>query len=135
MIKISVIKKLKLIPVLKERKRYVSFEMPEAKELAEAQSIIQNSFAKMFGSYGLGCAGLQFLPDWEGCRGIARINNKYLNHLRASFVLGDRFARSLDVSGTVGKARERVFGKAYLIKTNLARRKEGGYKNATITRI
>lgn len=127
LMKISAVKmpKLRMLPSLKERSRYVVFEC-EQPDFDRVKSGVLSGFNRLFGVSGAGGAGIQFLDDWsscrEGCRGIVRVDNKHVDNLRASFALSDFFVRSVGVSGTLRKAREKYFGRDYMISTSIRRR-------------
>ena len=79
-----------LLPTLREKKRYVVFEVLsdydfDAKEVSCA---IKSSFKDLFGVEGLADAGLIFLDkkfNRETKRGFLRVSNTSLDQLRASF--------------------------------------------------
>jgi len=99
-----------LLPSLKEKKRYVAFEVMSEKTLKFefVTNEIVNEITNYIGKLGYEKMGLIFLKDWSNNKGIARVNNKYVDHLKASFVLIDKtnfMIRSLMVSGTLKKLR------------------------------
>ena len=81
-----------LLPSLKEKKRYVAFEVMSEKTLKFefVTNEIVNEITNYIGKLGYEKMGLIFLKDWSNNKGIARVNNKYVDHLKASFVLIDK---------------------------------------------
>ncbi len=110
-----------LLPSLKEKKRYVAFEVisDERVNNSEAYVAIKESMLKFIGELGMAKAGLQFVPEkWDGKkqRGIARVSHTSAELLKASFVFITKInnkkamVRSLGVSGILNKA-QRYFAK------------------------
>ena len=77
---------------------------------------IEKSMLKLYGTVGLGRAGLIFLKNkWDKIlqRGIIKVNYKYVDQLRAtlcSFHKKDVIMRSVGVSGILKKAEEKYLG-------------------------
>jgi ribonuclease P/MRP protein subunit POP5 len=101
-----------LLPSLREKKRYVVFEVITKENTANMpDKEIKNAFLQLFGEVGLGEAGLIFLNNkWKNNKGIVRVNNKQVDRLKASFCIitkiNDQKAtiKSVGVSGTLKKA-------------------------------
>ncbi len=102
-----------LVPSLRERKRYVAFEVISrhnpAKE--DAMKALYESAAQAFGELGTAKMAMKFISDkWSGSKGIVRINKDSVNQMKAVFCLVDNvkgnpvIIRSLGVSGTLKKA-------------------------------
>ena len=101
-----VVKTKSLLPSLKEKKRYVVFEVFSKKtSLETAKKEIMSKAKELYGLYGLSRMNLRFLSDWNNNRGIVKVNNKYVNHLRGCFVLGDLGIKTVNISGILKKAR------------------------------
>ena len=107
-----------LLPSLKERKRYVAFEVISDAKLGETDiyQFIKESMQAYVGDLGMAQAGLQFVKEkWNASkqRGIARVSHKSTDLLKASFVFVQRvknkkvIVRSLGVSGILAKAQEK----------------------------
>ena len=80
-----------LLPSLKEKKRYLIFEIIGIKcSLEKIKIVILLNLHDFVGEYGLGLMGIIFLDDWQNNRGIIRVNNKYVDLLKASFVKIDK---------------------------------------------
>jgi ribonuclease P/MRP protein subunit POP5 len=105
-----------LLPTLKEKKRYLAFEIisnNKIKSFSKVFEAIWQSFLEFLGLLGASRAGILILPDkWNNInqRGIIRVNNKYLEHLKASLLFvqeienNDVIIRTLGVSGILKKA-------------------------------
>ena len=103
-----------LLPSLREKKRYLVFEVISKKGFTSMpDKEIKESMRKLHGEIGLGKAGLIFLKNkWNEMlqRGIIKVNYKYVDQLRAalcSFNKGDAIMRSVGVSGILKKAEEK----------------------------
>lgn len=107
------------MPSFKEKKRYLAFEIVSEGEIddfpAVSRQIKENSL-NFLGEMEMAKAGMMIINDvWqrERQRGILRVNNRYVNHAKASlaFVTSiagkDVLVRSLGVSGTLKKAKEK----------------------------
>jgi len=102
-----------LLPALKERKRYIVYEVLSegAIKLPDVQREIERSFSKLFGVTGAARAGLMHLNDWKKKRGITRVSHKYVDHLKSLFCFIEKvnnknvIIRSVGVSGILKKAR------------------------------
>ena len=107
-----------LLPSLKEKKRYVAFEVLSDKAVSKesAKESIEKALLKLFGEVGMAKAGLMFLPDWDQNKGIARVNSSCVNDLKAAMALissinGQKaIVRSIGVSGILNKARKKAIG-------------------------
>jgi len=111
----KIVKQKPLSPTLREKKRYVVYEVLSDSQISQkaSQRLILQEFKELAGNLGLGKAGLLFLKDWEEYKGILRINNKYLDHLRAALCNiqeKDTLFRSVAVSGVLKQARIRFSG-------------------------
>ena len=106
-----------LIPSLREKKRYVAFEVQtEGKiDLDHAKKGIENSLKSFLGDLGVARAGVLFLKDWKNNRGILKVNTKHVDEIKASFALIQDIAhhkaivRSVGVSGALEKIRSSYF--------------------------
>ena len=97
-----------LLPSLKEKKRYLIFEVI-SKDKNYPEKEIKDSFLKLFGEVGLSEAGLIFLKNkYKNNRGIIKVNNKNVDRLKASFcILKKPIIKSVGVSGTLKKAQDK----------------------------
>jgi ribonuclease P/MRP protein subunit POP5 len=105
-----------LSPTLREQKRYLVYEVVSKAKIDESSSIsssITNHMRDFVGTLGLGEAGLIFLNNKynkELQRGIVRVENHYLDKLRASLLYIEKIenknviVRSVGASGVLNKA-------------------------------
>ncbi len=105
-----------LLPSLRERKRYVVFEVISKNPIKYAKSLakaIEQSMLSLAGSLGLSRAGLIFLNDKYDTRtqrGVVRVSHTSVDELKCALALTqsvDREAviiRSVGVSGILKKA-------------------------------
>ena len=104
-----------LLPSLKEKKRYLVYEAMSKNQLdrESLQKEIKKGFGDYVGSLGMAKAGIMFLKDWKNNKGIVRINNNYVDNLRATLVQVNSvkddsvLLRSVGVSGILKKARNK----------------------------
>ena len=106
-----------LLPSLREKKRYLVFEVISNKEMTSIpDKDIEESMRRLHGDIGLGKAGLIFLRNkWNKMlqRGIIKVNYKYVDQLRAALCSvhkGGAIIRSVGVSGILKKAEEKYLG-------------------------
>ena len=106
-----------LLPSLREKKRYLVFEVISKKELTSMPyKEIEESMCKLHGEIGLGRAGLIFLKNkWNKMkqRGIIKVNYKYVDKLRAALCSvhkRDTIIKSVGVSGILKKAEVKYLG-------------------------
>jgi ribonuclease P/MRP protein subunit POP5 len=103
-----------LMPSLREKKRYVAFEVESVKKVdsKEAQEIIEKSFKRLVGELGLAKAGIKFMKDWKNNRGIIKVNTRSVDELKAAFALINEeniIIKSLTLSGSIEKVRNQCF--------------------------
>ncbi|MBS3159392.1 hypothetical protein J4436_01255 [Candidatus Woesearchaeota archaeon] len=113
---------MKFLPVLKEKKRYIVFEIIGAKiNFTDAKHNILNALKDFIGEYGSANAGIIILDEWRNEKGIIKVNIKYADFLKSTFLRISNIKkekviiRSVYTTGILKKA------KLYL----------GGDKNAT----
>ncbi|MDD5178071.1 MAG: Rpp14/Pop5 family protein [Candidatus Nanoarchaeia archaeon] len=109
-------KKLKpLIPSLRERKRYVVYEVHSNDRLANLKDEILSSIRKFLGSFGLAKAGVQML-DIKNNKGIIKVNNKELNNVKTALILTNKinqkdvYVQPIFVTGLLRKAKLKIGG-------------------------
>lgn len=106
---------LNLLPSLKQKKRYVAFEVisDTKPSFSDTTSAIIENYKKYFGIVGMAKSDLMILEDWKNQRGIIKINNKYTNELKMSLALlkninnHNVIIRCLGISGIINKTRQR----------------------------
>ena len=108
-----VIKIRTLLPVLKENKRYILYEIDSKSKMNNPSNIIKTKLREFIGDLGLARAGLKFM-DYKNNKGILQINNKSINDIKTGLSLIDeinnqkvRF-RAVKVSGVLNKVKEMV---------------------------
>jgi ribonuclease P/MRP protein subunit POP5 len=108
-------KKLKpLLPSLKEKKRYLAFEVISKQKMHSFDDFSRafwNRALQFVGEAGAGKAGFWLLSDtYKNNRGLIKVNHKYTEELRAILCTmdtinnQDTIVRSLGMSGIVNKA-------------------------------
>jgi ribonuclease P/MRP protein subunit POP5 len=106
-----------LLPSLREKKRYIAFEVETegTVDLDHAKKSIEQSMKGFLGDLGMARAGVLFLNDWKYNRGIIKVNTKYVDEVKASLALVQdmmerkAIVRSVGVSGALEKIRESYF--------------------------
>lgn len=104
-----------VMPSLREKKRYLVFEVLAKRRIAEPSSIrraVYNSMLQLYGEMGAADAGLIMLDfNASSQRGIVKVSNKCVNSLKASLSLIKNVnaepatLKSVGISGTLRKAR------------------------------
>tara|TARA_Y100000310_G_scaffold345407_1_gene464642 strand:+ start:2477 stop:2824 length:348 start_codon:yes stop_codon:yes gene_type:complete len=108
-----------VMPSLREKKRYLSFEVVSKNKnsFKSVEKAISNAVLGFLGVYGSGKAGINIMDDqfnFKEQKGIIRVNNKNVDALKASLVMvkevdgGEAIVRSIGVSGILNKARRGV---------------------------
>jgi len=113
-------KRLKpLLPTLKERKRYLAFEIVSDNKIGDFRTVSKEIMDKSFeflGVLGVAKAGIQILPKfWNPGlqRGIIRVSHKHVDELKAALMFIKKIdnkeviLKSVGVSGILNKAKER----------------------------
>ena len=105
-----------LKPSLREKKRYIAFEViskSKVSSLSRIQKAVTLSMISYKGAHGLAESGLMFVPERynpNNQRGIARVNRKKVNDAIAAMTLthdidgAEVIMRTLGVSGMINKA-------------------------------
>ena len=107
-----------LLPSLRERKRYVVYEVISKKKTKESQAAdaILQACQSFFGDMGMAQAGILMLHDKyneEHQQGILRVNNKMVDHVKGALCFvkeidGEEvIVRSKGVSGILKKAQSK----------------------------
>ena len=105
----------KLNPALREKRRYVVFEILGNAECRDAFNSVREQFERMFGIFGASKAAVSMLKS-KSSRCIIRVDRKYVDHLKAASVMvseakGEQvIMRSLGTSGSVKGAVTKYFG-------------------------
>jgi len=107
-----------LLPTLKERKRYILFQIYSKAEIGkeEVKEQVTKACLQFLGELGCAKAGVQFLPEsWnaESKTGIIRVAHNYTDQLKASLALikdiqGKKASiNCLLASGVIGKLKNK----------------------------
>ncbi len=105
-----------LLPTLKERKRYILFQVISTKEFEKdnISQAVHDACLRFLGELGMAKAGIQFLPEsWnkKTQTGIIRVEHNYVDHVKASLATlqeigGQRATFScVKVSGAIDKVK------------------------------
>lgn len=107
-----------LSPTLKEKKRYILFEVLSEEKLSEKQLFeeITSKYKDLYGTLGLSHAGLQLVSyDQNRNQGIIRLGHKFKDNLKSTFVLIDKInnkkvlIRSIKTSASINKLKPKTF--------------------------
>lgn len=111
-----------ILPSLREKKRYLAFEIISKKKIEKFSKVSEafwQSSLSFIGEKEMARANIWLLPDmWNEAkqRGIIKINNKYLHEIKAALTLIKKInrqniiVRSLGVSGILKKAKIYIGG-------------------------
>lgn len=109
-----------VMPSLREKKRYMVFEILSDKKIENPGMIaesIRKAALELLGAIDASKAGIMFLGEKynaEKQKGIIRVNTGYLDKLRASLVLIKKVGnsnvtiKSISASGMINKAAEYI---------------------------
>lgn len=106
----------RLLPSLREKKRYVAFEIiskDRVTAFADVARAVQRSLRFLVGELGAGAAGTQVM-DYQAAnqRGLVRVSHTSMDALRASFAFITNIenkqvlVRSIGASGILKKAKQ-----------------------------
>lgn len=105
-----------LLPSLKEKKRYVVFDVISEQNLdkKDIENVIYNSCKNFIGEFSYSKTGINILSELgNNKKGIIRVNNKYVDYVKSSLMMikeinGKKVViKSIGVSGILKKAKER----------------------------
>jgi ribonuclease P/MRP protein subunit POP5 len=110
---------MKLLPTLKERKRYVVFEVISSRKvsLPEMKNTVNGALHTFLGTLGNAKAAPILLPErWNSVkqRFIVKVNNKYVDELKVAMMFIKKIkntnviVRSILTTSTIKKARQFV---------------------------
>jgi RNase P/RNase MRP subunit POP5 len=110
----------RLLPSLREKKRYLVFRILSKSHLGNAANtlkLLKLELSSYFGQMGMADAGIQVLSDTynpEEQSGAIRVGHKYVNRLKSALMfitsLDDKevIVKSVTVSGMINKAKTYV---------------------------
>ncbi|MEK6868950.1 MAG: Rpp14/Pop5 family protein, partial [Nanoarchaeota archaeon] len=108
-----------LLPSLREKKRYLVYEVVSGNRFNDALHVnksILEAAKEFLGNLGMARAGIITMNDqWNADmqRGIIRVNNRHVDDLKASLVFAgsidgkETIVRSIGASGILKKARQK----------------------------
>jgi len=100
-----------LLPTLKEKKRYIVFEViAENFDKEPLERVMEEQFLRFMGENGYSKAGIMILNDcWKKNKGILKVGTKYLDEAKMSLGLmkGKMIVNVVGVSGTLNKAKQK----------------------------
>jgi ribonuclease P/MRP protein subunit POP5 len=111
-----------ILPSLREKKRYLAFEVLSKSRIKDYSSVskaIWQGMLSFTGTKGTAQAGIMLLPEKynpQTQRGIVKVNNRQVDSLKASLTLIQEIdampatVRSVGVSGSLKKATNYVAG-------------------------
>lgn len=108
-----------VIPSLREKKRYLAFEIISKSPISKIKCLkeLESQIKTILGVFDSAKAGVMVLNekyDSKTQKGILKVNNRYLGKLKAAIVMIETIAsekviiRSLGTSGMIGKASEYI---------------------------
>ncbi len=101
-----------ILPSLREKKRYLGFELMQKGAKSDFKAVsaeIMRNASKLIGDLSLANAQIHIFPEkFNGKTGIIKVNNKYLDHLKASMALSSIQIRSVAVSGMLNKIEKKI---------------------------
>ena len=112
----SHVAKLKrLLPTLRERKRYVVFDILSERQITQAHNVqeaIEQALLTYAGTRGVASAGMLFIKDaYAHNKGIVRVNHNEVDTLKSALMFVTHIddeevaMQSVKTSGTLQKAR------------------------------
>ena len=119
-----------LLPSLREKKRYVVYELCSKAKFGSYQQVadaINYTVLQFIGELGYGNAGIRILHDhWDNNtqRGIIKVSHLYVDHLRTALMLVNTINNeqtmfmTIGVSGILKKARKKFMLKPEQLKSS-----------------
>ena len=101
-----------LLPTLKEKKRYLVFEVVSKKPVKLNKVELMNKIHDFLGILSSSKAGIQLIKT-KGNRGILRVSHKYVDHLKSALLFikdlsdQDVILNTVTVSGILKKVEQR----------------------------
>ena len=104
---------MKLLPALKQKKRYIAFKaVSEAKlSTTDLKTAVNDAILHYLGQFGIAQSSPEFLK--EKCKNnhfIVKVNHKYVDHIKSALLLIKKIKnkpviiQSITTSGTLKKA-------------------------------
>ncbi len=103
-----------ILPVLKEKKRYITFEIVTNGNLnkQKTKEEIEKACLKFLGELGVAKAGLMFI-SFNKVKGILKVNNKYVDEVKTALSLikevdnKNVIVNCIGVSGILKKTKQK----------------------------
>jgi len=111
-----VVKIKPISPNLREKKRYLAFEVISKDKINfnQTEKQIKESVLSLIGELGYGKAGIMILKEtFNNQKGLIKVNNKYVNELKMALGLIKNIdnqkviVNPIGVSGIINKAKKR----------------------------
>ena len=100
-----------ILPTLKERNRYIVYEVKGNKNFIEIKKELRKSMLHFLGEFEYAKANILILDDFKKNRGIIKLSHKYVDKARVALMLIKKFVvETKGVSGTIKKARLKFIG-------------------------
>ena len=105
----------KVMPALREKKRYLVFQVLGVKSTSTALEAVTERFSYLFGALQSAKASIRSVKS-NSSRCIVSVNREYLDKLKASIALvktinsSDVLLRSVYASGMLANAKEKLKG-------------------------
>ncbi len=96
-----------MLPTLKEKKRYIVFEVISEEE-QDIRTTAEKTMQAFLGKLLINKSGARVIKT-EKNKGIIRVNHNFVNEVKASFVVSnipETIIRSIKTSGTLKKAKK-----------------------------
>jgi len=100
-----------LLPVLKERNRYLVYEVKGKFNFSDVKIEIKKAILKFLGELETAKASLVILNDWKNNKGILKVSHKHVDKVRVALMLikyinkKNVLFQTVKISGTLKKAR------------------------------
>lgn len=99
-----------LLPSLKEKKRYIVFEViGDSVKVELMKKSVSEALKKFLGEYGFSKLNYRFV-NHDTNKGMIKVSNKFVDHVKTALIMISKIdgkeviVRSVGVSGTINKA-------------------------------
>ena len=100
-----------ILPTLKERNRYLVYEIKGNKNFTEIKKELKKSMLQFLGEFEYAKANILILDDFKKNKGIIKLSHKYVDKVKVALMLIKSFTvETKGVSGTLKKARIKFIG-------------------------
>ena len=104
-----------LKPSMREKKRYMAYEIMSNKPVKEADKALIKRIRELLGVFSASKAGVMSVKyNDDKQRGILRVDRKFVDHIRSCFVMikhlnnEEVLVRTLKVSGMIKKVKKEI---------------------------